>query len=286
MVRPTLHCPCDRRFDEPAFKYNAPPAGETRFDLGGRAYCRTYSRCMLCGHWYSDHAMDLSNLYSGAYVESTYGHRMRQTFDRILALPDEKSDNAGRVARVLAFARSCFPHGRQLTLLDIGSGLAVFPYRMKHAGWQCTALDPDPRAAAHAREVAGIQAIVGDFMVIGGEQLGAFDAVTFNKVLEHVEDPVAMLSKAARHLNPKGFVYVEVPDGEAAANEGPEREEFFIEHHHVFSPASMAMTAERAGFRVEALERLREPSMKFTIRAFLALQSRASGVTCPEQAVP
>lgn len=213
--------------------------------------------------------MDLTNLYRGAYAESTYGNRMRQTFDRIIALPEEKSDNAGRVARVLAFARSYLPAGRQPTLLDVGAGLAVFPYRMKQAGWYCTALDPDPRAASHAKEIAGLQAVAGDFMAVEPGQLGTFDVITFNKVIEHVEDPVAMLARSARYLNPKGFVYIEVPDGEAAAEEGPGREEFFIEHHHVFSPASVAMTAERAGFRVEALERLREPSTKFTIRAFL-----------------
>jgi len=278
MVRPTLNCPCDRRFDEPTFKYDAPPVGETRFDLGAQTYCRAYSRCGLCGHWYSDHKMDLTNLYSGAYVESTYGDRMRQTFDRILALPAKKSDNAGRAAKVLGFADSFFPSGTKPTLLDVGSGLGVFPYRMKEAGWNCTALDPDPRAAAHAREVVGVQAVTGDFMSIGSDQLGIFDVITFNKVLEHVEDPVAMLSKASLHLNPNGFVYVEVPDGEAAASEGPEREEFFIEHHHVFSPSSLAMMASRAGFRVEAFERLREPSTKYTIRSFLTPRSDKSAV--------
>jgi 2-polyprenyl-3-methyl-5-hydroxy-6-metoxy-1,4-benzoquinol methylase len=265
MIRPTLHCPCDRRFDEPVFKYDAPPAGETRFDLGAQTYCRSYSRCGLCGHWYSEHKMDLANLYGGAYVESTYGNRMRQTFERILALPVEKSDNARRVARVLGFAATFFPSGKKRTLLDVGSGLGVFPYRMKEAGWSCMALDPDPHAAVHAREVVGVQAVTGDFMTIGTDQLGRFDVITFNKVLEHVEDPVAMLSKASRHLNPDGFVYVEVPDGEAAAAEGPEREEFFIEHHHVFSMASLAMMASRAGFRALEIERLLEPSTKYTI---------------------
>jgi SAM-dependent methyltransferase len=254
----------------PAFSYDEPPRGETRFDLGGKAYHRAYSRCTLCGHWYSDTRMDLSALYAGAYVDGTYGPEMRQTFERILALPPERSDNTGRVARVLAFAATWFPSRERPTLLDVGAGLGVFPFRMKEAGWRCTALDPDPRAAAHAREVVGVEAASGDFMAIGPEQLGRFDAVTFNKVLEHVEDPVAMLGKAAAHLNPGGFVYVEVPDGEAAAGEGSIREEFFIEHHHVFSPASLAMTAARAGFSPVAIERLREPSSKFTLRAFLA----------------
>jgi SAM-dependent methyltransferase len=139
---------------------------------------------------------------------------------------------------------------------------------MKEAGWQCTALDPDERAARHAREVIEIEAVVGDFMELETSALGTFDVITFNKVLEHVEDPVAMLERAKPLLAPGGFVYFEVPDGEAAAVEGAGREEFFIEHHHVFSPASLAFIMENAGLSLVQMNRLREPSGKFTICAF------------------
>jgi len=37
----------------------------------------------------------------------------------------------------------------------------------------------------------------------------------------------------------------------------------------VFSPGSLALVAARAGFGPIAIERLREPSGKFTLRAFL-----------------
>ncbi|MBA3502719.1 MAG: class I SAM-dependent methyltransferase, partial [Deltaproteobacteria bacterium] len=84
----------------------------------------------------------------------------------------------------------------------------------------------------------------------------------------HVEDPIALLASAKSVVN--DFVYVELPDGEAAAREeGFGREEFFVEHFHVFSVASFAQLAERAGFEVDAIERLREPSSKYTLRAFL-----------------
>lgn len=269
MTAPTLHCPCDRQHDVPAFVYDSPPAGETHFDLRGQSYRRRYLRCTECGHWYSDTKMDLRGLYGGAYVDSTYAAGMRKTFDRIRALPPEKSDNAGRVRRIVEFAARHFPPMMQPSLLDVGSGLAVFPAAIREAGWRCTALDPDPRAAAHAREAAGVDAIAADFMTVADDKLGRYDLITFNKVLEHLEDPVAMLQKAARHLRPGGVIYVEVPD-EAASAEGPGREEFFIEHFHVFSPASVGILARQSGLRVLESERVREPSTKFTLRAFLA----------------
>jgi len=267
--RPTIECPCAGAHATSAFTYDERPAGETPFDFEG-AYRRAYLHCTVCGHWFAQHDIDMSGLYGGAYVGATYGERMRASFDRIMGLPPERSDNIGRAARVLAFAGIHLPRlDRAVRLIDIGSGLAVFPARMREAGWACTALDPDQSAAEHARKVAGVEAVVGDFLAMDLSALGQFDVVTFNKVLEHVEAPVAMLRRAADLLHPHGFIYVEVPDGDAAAADGPGREEFFIEHHHVFSPASLALVAARAGFSPAAIERLREPSGKFTLRGFL-----------------
>ena len=252
-----------------AFTYTAPPPGEVRFQCtGGDGYRRAMLRCEGCGHYVARHDMDTSALYGGDYVTSNYGDDgLRRAYERIVALPPSHSDNAGRVARVLAFAGEHLAGVQPPSLLDVGSGLGVFVHRMAAAGWRCTALDPDPRAARHARETVGVAAVCADFATAG--DLGRFDAVTFNKVLEHVPDPVSMLRRAAGHVAPGGFVYVEVPDGERAALAGPEREEFFVDHWHVFSAASLALLAQHAGFRTLALERLREPSGKFTLRAFL-----------------
>ena len=268
MVNPTLRCPCDRRIGATSFEYDTPPVGETLFDLQGQQYCRSYWRCGICSHEFAQHDLDLSSLYGGAYVEQTYGDRMRATFERIVALPPERSDNTGRVQRILDFAAAHFHSGYSPTLLDIGAGLGVFPYVMKQAGWTCTALDPDPRAARHLAEVAGVHAIARDFFSVDPAELGRFDVITLNKVIEHVKDPVAMLAKAANMLLSGGFLYVEVPDV-AAAKEGPGREEYFIEHHHVFSPASLSQCGERAGLSVRELERLREPSGKYSLCTFL-----------------
>ncbi len=254
------------------FTYDEPPAGEIRFDFSRHgAYVRRVVRCRSCGHFLSVHKMDMTNLYQENYVSSTYGaDGIRRAFDRIIALSPEKSDNVGRVARISAFAGGHFRDGGKgpHSVLDVGSGLCVFLHRLKaETGWECTALDPDPRAVSHARERVGIQAVCGDFMQM--KDLGRFDVITFNKVLEHVADPVAMLAKSRDHLHPDGFVYVELPDGEAASVEGSGREEFFIDHYHIFSLQSTRVLAERAGYAVRHLERLREPSSKYTLRAFL-----------------
>lgn len=261
----TDRCRWDGNALEPAFHYDAPPEGETRFAPEGAPYARDVLRCPACGHYFSHHDMDLDALYAGDYVGATYGDRLRATFERIMALPPERSDNAGRVARIVEYTRERgVGPGRAL---DVGSGLCVFLARLRDEGWDGMAVDPDERAVAHARDVVGVEAVCGDFMAL--DDLGRFELVTLNKVLEHVEDPIAMLARTARFLADGGLVYVELPDGDAAAAEGPGREEFFIEHLHVFSPASLAMLAARAGFSPLRIDRIREPSTKYTLCAFL-----------------
>ncbi len=281
MVPDSPACPCGCGDYQVVWRYDAPPPGEVRFPSASGEYRRTVLRCTACGHFVSRHAMDLEGIYGGEYLDATYGEQgLERVFTRVTGLPPGQSDNEGRVRRVLHHADllwSLAGRAGAPSLLDVGSGTAVFAFRMGQAGWRVTALDPDPRAVSHARRVAGVEGLCRDFALQGAP--GRYDAVSFNKVLEHVADPVAMLARAAGLLNPRGFVYVELPDAEAACAHGREREEFFIDHHHAFSMASTAILAARAGFVAQRVERLREPSGKFTLYAFLTPQEQdASGM--------
>lgn len=212
--------------------------------------------------------MDLTDFYRGGYVDGTYGDRMKENFKRILALPENQSDNAARVKRILDFAKSRLGAKKVPNLLDVGSGLAVFPFRMKEAGWRVTALDPDERAAAHASENAGVKSVHADFLQYEPENGEGFDVITLNKVLEHVEAPITMMAHARKWIRPGGFLYAEVPDA-AAAKKDQAREEFFIEHLHIFTQSSLTQTAAKAGWKNELVEEICEPSGKITLFAFL-----------------
>ena len=221
--------------------------------------------------------MSVSTDYHGSYVDATYVNpdKMAETFEKIIRFPNEKSDNHGRFQAVRNFASACFPETAYPSLLDVGSGLGVFPYLVQKNGWLCTALDPDRRAVEHIKHRLGINAICGDFLLI--HPSGKFDIVTLNKVLEHVADPLSMLQKTHDWLTPKGFVYIEVPDGEMAVYEGGDREEFTIDHLHIFSFASLASLCVKAGYLVQSIIRLREPSTKYTLRAFLKPNLKQNG---------
>lgn len=264
-------CPiCGGTAWDTVFEYEQPPKGEVLAQRGNVAYHRVVIQCRICRHFLSSQTLDVGSLYRGEYVTSNYRDMdgIRKAFERIITLEPGQSDNVRRVARILDFSRQ-FLHrtSHSPSVLDVGSGIGVFPYAMKKAGWECTAVDPDERAVRHARENLGIRAVHGDFNSI--ESPGLFDVVTFNRVLEHVTDPIGMLRRSRDNVRPGGFVYVEVPDGEAAAREGKEREEFFIDHLHVFSFASLAITAQKAAYEICSEERAREPSGKYSLWAFL-----------------
>jgi SAM-dependent methyltransferase len=246
--------------------FDAPPPGEPVYGLAD--YHRELWSCLRCRHVWNRHAIDLSGLYLGPYREVGYG-QLAERFERIMALPPERSDNRLRIARVDAEARRLLglTAGQPASLLDVGSGLAVFPAAMKDRGWRVTALDPDPVNAEHARLRAGAEAITGDFFTARFDL--RYDLISLNRVLEHVVPMRAMLERAASLLNPGGVLYVEVPDGEIAlADGGPGCEEFFVDHYGAFSVASLALLAASAGLRVERLERCRDPSGKYTLYAF------------------
>jgi len=270
----TLRCPCEKGYCQKIISYDCPPPGEVKINLHQNKYRREYISCSVCHHLYGQHEIDLSCLYKQEYVDATYSGRdgMLTRLNKVLSLPNGNSDNTKRVQRIEEYLKQYisikdldFPH----TVLDVGAGIGVFPSVMKSHGWSVSAIEPDIRTADHLREEVGITAISEDFLRLNIAEIGKFSLITFNKVLEHLEDPISLLSHAKQFLANNGICYLEVPDVRAST-ESYLREEFFIEHHHIFSIESCAAMAERAGFRVLRIERLLEPSGKYTIFAFLA----------------
>jgi len=272
-------CPaCGSSHRQVIADFREPCRGEKTCGVPLEEFHRRLARCGTCGLFENIHGQSatLEALYRGSYNDDAYGGDPSALFDRVRSLPAGQSDNVGRVARLADWVGDL--GGRwPCRILDVGCGSGVFVAAMAERGCRATVVDPDPRSVAHSRARAGAEAgIVGGFLDLSGTDFGdgAFDGVCFNKVLEHVlwDDAVAMLRKAADLLGGDGkpaWLWGELPDGEAAAADSPERQEFFIEHFHAFSPASIDLLTRSAGLRLERLQRLREPSGKYTLR-FLA----------------
>jgi SAM-dependent methyltransferase len=250
------------------------PEGETEFaSLKKDEYRRKLLECGCCGHFLSSHDIDLENLYEEDYAFSTYGDEqgILKAYAKVMELPSDQSDNTFRVNRIINFATDYFSSLQKLEVLDIGSGLCVFLAKIKMlTDWTCTAVEPDERYCLHAKDTVGVEVIPQDYRLVNWDR--KFNLITLNKVLEHFLDPIEVLKKCASDLASGGLIYIELPDGESAAEDeiGFAREEFFIDHHHAFSMTSMELLTKKSGLRSLSLERVREPSSKYTLRGFLS----------------
>lgn len=259
-------CICGMNSFKLIYCYTSRPVGEMHYNLNNKVYQRHLYECQYCRHLLLTHQYNLEDIYFGHYAQATYQHKLADTFHKISKLPPEKSDNNGRVDNIINVCNKHFGD-KQLSVLDVGAGLCVFLHLLSQkTNWQLLALDPDPIQAQHAEKICHIKSICSDFDTFKTDQ--KFDLITFNKVLEHVKNPVQMLSRAKNYLAKNGLVYIELPDGTAALKDSPLREEFFIEHYHAFSIASISILIEKSGFILLFAEHLKEPSGKYTLRAF------------------
>lgn len=247
------------------------PLGETDFGVPADGYRRQIRRCRTCAVFCNFHQMLGDRIYTHAYNAVTYNHDLYENYKRIRSFPEERSDNKQRVRRVIEFNKrmGCTPATTRV--LDVGSGLCVFLGELKERGFTCYCVDPDPLSVEHALEHASIDGgYAGTLDSYRTDQ--RFDLITFNKVLEHVPDPVRMLSLAKPLLAFGGSIYLELPDGEAAFMNGGavDREEFYIEHFTIFTPKSLEYLCRATGLRCSESGQIHEPSDKYTLYAFLA----------------
>ena len=252
-------------------QFHTPPPGETNFELTKyQPYDRSIFQCALCGHYYSITPLNIETLYNNSYASHTYGddHQIRTNFEKIMNLDSSQSDNFQRVQRISNFLSKTYKNFSS-TLLDVGSGLGVFPFSMKKLGFDklyCSEIDKT--YVNHLKDTLGLN--IFDFNIKDKSKY-LFDLITFNKVCEHVPNPINFLLYYLKFLHLNGHIYIELPDGESAVKDkdGFNREEFFIEHYHIFSMQSCLLMARSLRLEIVNMGKLVEPSGKYTLFAFL-----------------
>lgn len=261
---------CGSERNELVVDIRSKPARETDFGIPLEAYSRQVYHCIDCSVYFNAQNMLGSEIYGQQYNQATYSHKLFENFARIRKLPEDQSDNKQRIRRIMGFISLTGRKPQSTRILDVGSGLCVFLAELKDHGFQCYAIDPDPLSARHALEHAKVDgAHAGTLDNFSSDQ--KFDVITFNKVLEHVPDPVRVLKMAIEFLSPGGFIYVELPDGESVLQNANavDREEFYIQHFTIFTPGAFDILARSSGLRANVIQQIHEPSGKYTLYSFL-----------------
>ncbi len=140
-------------------------------------------------------------------------------------------------------------------ILDVGCGNGLFLSWMKELGWEVVGVEPDEKAVKVAREEYGLEVYQGTLESIKFPD-NSFDVITMSHVIEHVPDPLTLLYECKRILKPGGKLIVITPNikslgcsifGKDWLHWDPPR------HLFLFSPRSLRVYAEQAGFVVDKL---------------------------------
>jgi len=261
-----LICNCKNSKHYKIFSYLKPPLLELKYLIKGK-YERYYYQCNKCKHMYSKHKMHWNeSFYKGQYFNTTYQNKKKldKRFNLVKNLPINKSDNKNRVIRINKFFKK-----KGLKVLDIGSGIGVFLYEMKKMGWKVSGIESDKQFVDYSNKKHKLNIYCKDLFKFNSKK--KFDLITLNKVLEHVKNPIEMLTKCKDFLKKDGLIHIELPSIKSK-NNGKNSEEFCIEHHQVFSSQSLKYLINESGMKPNIVKDIVDPSGKYTIYSFAKIR--------------
>jgi SAM-dependent methyltransferase len=159
-----------------------------------------YLRCVDCGAFHLDRVpCDLGPFYADEY----FG---------LPGLDDLRAQAVAEHYRIDLVRRHTVAAGR---LVEIGPGDGIFALQALDAGFDVAAIEPDRAAAAHLRDVLGVDVVESAAPEDELAALGPAQAIVAWHVLEHVRSPWAVLDAAAATLLPGGVLVIATPNPRA-----------------------------------------------------------------------
>jgi SAM-dependent methyltransferase len=121
--------------------------------------------------------------------------------------------------------------GAQRRALDFGCGIGGWLSALKSAGWSTYGVEPGPRAAAiAAREHVLIPEVPRD---------ASFDLAILHHTLEHLADPIRVVSDLSASLRPDGVIWISVPNFDTLGEH--QDIDYVTSDKHVFSYTAAAL---------------------------------------------
>jgi 2-polyprenyl-3-methyl-5-hydroxy-6-metoxy-1,4-benzoquinol methylase len=217
------------------------PENETFEKVESFGFPLTYYRCRNCGLVYQ--SPEESQAGDPAFYAETYRKVYQDTPE-----PTQKDIwvQSQRAAHLLDLIppRLRFAPKR---VLDVGAsaGLLLETFR---SGFDCAVTGVEPGDAYRAFAAQKGIPMFPSIEALIENQPGRFDLVSLIHVLEHLADPVGTLEILRRELvSDSGLLLVEVPNLYA-------HDSYELAHLACYTPQTLKMTLQRAGFRILAFK--------------------------------
>lgn len=177
-------------------------------------------------------------------------------------VPDKHIEDALQV-HSLGWIRSQLAPAR--TVLELGFGEGILTADLIESGKQLTLVEGSAILVDKARRLHGDRVRCVHALFEEYAPAERFDAVLASHVLEHVDDPVALLKRMRGWLAPGGRVVIVVPNSESIhrrlavlmglqpRTDTLSPRDVAVGHQRVYSPAGLVADVEAAGFAADAL---------------------------------
>lgn len=131
---------------------------------------------------------------------------------------------------------------KPVSLLDFGAGGGTFVREAKEFGIDAVGVERSQSAIDNGRSI-GVE-------LVDTIPNRKFEMITMWDVVEHLRDPVSVLSMLKSHLTDNGVLIVETGNYENwyRIAEGDRWNLYLLDHHYYFTPASLERSARDAGF--------------------------------------
>jgi 2-polyprenyl-3-methyl-5-hydroxy-6-metoxy-1,4-benzoquinol methylase len=146
---------------------------------------------------------------------------------------------------------------RKGRLLDVGCGDGAFLAFAQKEGWEVTGTDIRLSKQALRLSCRLVEGRIGQVNL----DLGSFEAIRFNHVLEHTQNPLLELRNSRKLVAPGGIIYISVPNLAGISSVVKSFQSRFhlkahrwrhyaaIHHLWYFTPASLKTLVKKAGLR-------------------------------------
>ncbi len=135
--------------------------------------------------------------------------------------------------------------------LDVGCAAGFFLHVLAERGWDVAGVELSPQIAAAAQAELGRERIHVGTLDSAPFPKESFDLVSLWDVVEHVEDPIALLGAARAFLKEDGLLVLETQNVESrfARLLGPRWQHYkHLEHLYHFAPATLDRLLAETGF--------------------------------------